>query len=262
MPELPDVEVFKRYFDATALHGTIAGLEVEDPGILAEGSPEDLERRVQGRSLETSRRHGKRLFAGLNDGHWLEFHFGMSGSLAYFKEDDDAPPYTRALFRMDNGCHLAFVEPRKLGHLALVADLEAYLRELGLGPDAYALSEEAFRELARGHRGQVKCWLMDQGEMAGIGNVYSDEILFHAGMPPKRPLNSLSGVEIGDLYRALRGVIEAAVATSVQEENMPADFLVPRREAGASCPRCGGSLEAVKACGRTAYYCPSCQPDL
>lgn len=260
MPELPDVEVFKRYFDASALHQTVGALEVEDSRILAGLSAEDLERRVQGRSLESSRRHGKRLFAGLNTGEWLEFHFGMTGSLAYFEEADDAPPYTQALLRFENGYHLALVEPRKLGHLALVEDLDAYLGELGLGPDAYALGPDEFLDLAKGQRGQVKCWLMDQEKIAGLGNVYSDEILFHAGIHPKVPLNDLSASSLRDLYRAMRWVLDAAVEAGVDPAHMPEEFLVPRREKGAECPRCCGTLATIKTCGRTAHFCPRCQP--
>ncbi|MFP4561340.1 MAG: Fpg/Nei family DNA glycosylase [Thiohalorhabdus sp.] len=260
MPELPDVEVFKRRLDATALHQTIGGVEVEDERILRGCGPAELERRLQGRSLESSRRHGKHLFAGLNSGDWLELHFGMTGDLAYVEDAEDAPPHTRVLFHLENGHHLAYVDRRKLGHLALLEDVDAYLAELGLGPDARALGPEEFLERARGQRGQVKCWLMDQEKIAGIGNVYSDEVLFQAGIHPRTPVKALSGTDLWELHRTLWRVLDAAVQAAVRPEAMPEGFLLPHREEGAPCPRCGTPIQTIGACGRTAYLCPSCQP--
>ncbi|MFA9460935.1 Fpg/Nei family DNA glycosylase [Thiohalorhabdus sp. Cl-TMA] len=260
MPELPDVEVFKRRFDETALHQTVGGLEVRDSGVLAYHGPGDLERRLQGRSFESSHRHGKRLFAGMSGGEWLELHFGMTGSLAYVADPDDAPPYTKVLLRLENGRYLGFVDSRKLGHLALIADLDARLKEQGLGPDAYGLDPDAFLELAKKQRGQAKCWLMDQGKMAGIGNVYSDEILFQAGIHPKQPVKALSDSALLNLHGSLRRVVDDAVDAAMHTKGIPADFLVPHREPGGECPRCGAALDTVKACGRTAYFCPKCQP--
>lgn len=262
MPELPDVETFRRYLDATGLHQTIEGVTVEDSRVVAGASPEELEAYLRDRQLTGSDRHGKHLFAALDRGGWLELHFGMTGYLAYFRDPEEAPAYSHVRIRFDNGYQLAFVDRRKLGHVAPVPDLEAYLRELNLGVDALApgLDAEGFRSLAEGRRGQVKCWLMDQETLAGLGNVYSDEVLFHAGLYPKYPLERLSPADLDYLFRALREVLAQAIEARVDPERMPADFLVPRRGKGAVCPRCGTELETLKACGRTAYWCPHCQP--
>ncbi len=101
---------------------------------------------------------------------------------------------------------------------------------------------------------------MDQETLAGLGNVYSDEVLFHAGIHPKQPLEDLGPEQLSRLFRTLREVLETAIEAKVDPERMPADFLLPQREQGAGCPRCGAELETLKACGRTAYHCPRCQP--
>jgi len=263
MPELPDVEVFRRYMDATALHQTVAEVVTADARVVQGATPADLATFLRGRRFERTERHGKHLFAAVDGDGWLELHFGMTGFLRYYQGADAAPAHGHVRFRFDNGYELAFVDRRKLGHVAPVADLAAYLAELELGVDALdpGLDAAAFRELANGRRGQVKCWLMDQATLAGLGNVYSDEVLFHAGIHPRRRLEDLEGADLDRLHGRMAGVLEAAVQAKVRPEAMPAGFLLPLREVeGARCPRCGTSLERVKACGRTALVCPACQP--
>ena len=263
MPELPDVEVFRRYLEATGLHQPIAGVAVDAERVVAGATPDELGAYLRGHRFERTYRRGKHLFAGLEAAGWLELHFGMTGYLAYYRDAADAPDHSHVRFRFDNGWELAFVDRRKLGHVAPVPDLDAYLGELDLGIDALdpELNARAFRELASDRRGQVKCWLMDQATLAGLGNVYSDEVLFHAGIHPRRRLEDLEGADLDRLHGRMAGVLEAAVQAKVRPEAMPAGFLLPLREVeGARCPRCGTSLERVKACGRTALVCPACQP--
>ncbi len=263
MPELPDVEVFRRYLDATALHQTIAGLDASDDRLVAGETPRALAEYLRGHHFERSYRHGKHLFAALETGRWLEWHFGMTGYFAYHKDQEEVPEEGHVRFLLENGAQLLFLDQRKLGHVAALDDLDAYLAELGLGIDALdpELDEATFRSLAEGRRGQVKCWLMDQSTMAGIGNVYSDEILFHAGIHPRQPLEALTDEGLDRLHRHLRSVLEAAIEAGVDPEKMPSDFLVPlREEREADCPRCGEALTKIKACGRRARVCPRCQP--
>jgi formamidopyrimidine-DNA glycosylase len=262
MPELPDVEVFRGYLERTALHQEIADLKVDDPRVVEGEGPAFLAEHLRGQEFSGARRHGKHLFGRVGNAGWLAFHFGMTGYLDYHRRAADDPGYSHAVIRFTNGYRLSFVDRRKLGHLAWVADLDAYLQELGLGRDALepGLGPAAFRALANGRRGQVKCWLMDQAVLAGLGNVYSDELLFQAGLHPKTPVADLDGRQLGRLLACLRRVLEDAVAAGAEPGRLPADFLVPRRRRGAACPRCGGAVETLKACGRTAYCCPQCQP--
>src|SRR5436309_5696054 len=115
----------------------------------------------------------------------------MTGSLQYFKCDQRAPKHTRVLFAFVNANCLAFEDQRKFGEVALVADVDEYLRKRGLGPDALDISLSQFRELLRTHRGAVKTILLNQKLIAGIGNIYADEILFHARIHPATEIGRL-----------------------------------------------------------------------
>jgi formamidopyrimidine-DNA glycosylase len=259
MPELPDVEVSRRYLDATALHQPVAHTHVEDSAVLSGTTPQGLGRALSHQSFLSTQRHGKYLLVELERRGWMVLHFGMTGSIKYFKARGDAPRYTQVLFSFDNGFHLAYIAPRKLGAVGLADNPQALAAAHHLGPDALDADLDRFRELAAGRRGAVKSWLMDQQSLAGIGNVYSDEILFQAGIHPKRPVHKLDDSEIARLHEQLRDVLCAAIDAEADPARMPDHFLLPRRRPGAECPRCSGTVQTIKAGGRTAWFCPTCQ---
>jgi formamidopyrimidine-DNA glycosylase len=178
VPELPDVEVFRGYLESTALHKTIDSVHIAEPRILAGDTPQSFGRKIAHREMEETQRHGKYLFARLSGGEWLSLHFGMTGHLAYYKDRSDEPEYTYARFDFTNGYHLGYVIPRKLGHLRYLDSPEDLIEEKELGPDPYneEFGFQDFIELLDGRRGMVKTTLMNQSILAGIGNVYSDEI--------------------------------------------------------------------------------------
>jgi formamidopyrimidine-DNA glycosylase len=265
MPELPDVENFKRYLDRTARHKKIAHVEVRAGRMLQKISGRELARALTHRKIMRSRRHGKHLFAGLDDGHWLALHFGMTGFLAYFKDLGDDPAHDRLRLDFANGWHLAFINQRKFGKLQLIDDPNEFIVEGNLGPDALdrAVSVKKFRELLSGRRGELKAALMDQSLLAGIGNIYSDEILFQARLHPRTHVEDLDKSQIGKLHRVMRRVLKTAIKKGAGSdalfERAPRSYLLRHRESGATCPRCGGKVRTMKAAGRTAYYCPICQ---
>src|SRR5438094_4670493 len=124
MPELPDVETFKRYFDATSLHQRIDNVDVRDAYILKGVSAYELARRLKGRRFESTYRHGKHLFVRADHDLWLRLHFGMTGSLRYFKHEEQAPPpHSRVLFVFANNHRLAFDDQRKFGQIGLIQDV-------------------------------------------------------------------------------------------------------------------------------------------
>ncbi len=260
MPELPDVEVYRQYLEATSLHQRVERVHVESPALLTGTNPQGLGRALHRKSLKTTHRHGKYLFAGLSGGRWLVLHFGMSGELQYFRGgQEQSPDYTRCLVSFGNGFNLAYVAPRKLGLIGLVDSPRSLVKERKLGPDALELGQQAFRELAVGRRGTVKSWIMDQHSIAGIGNIYSDEILFQAKLHPKRLVADLDEATVMRLYDAMRHVLESAVKAGADPGRMPAAFLLPRREAESRCPKCGSALKSMQVAGRSAWYCPRCQ---
>jgi formamidopyrimidine-DNA glycosylase len=122
-----------------------------------------------------------------------------------------------------------------------------------LGTDALGMSRDELAELLKNRRGSLKGALMNQKLMAGLGNVYADEVLFRTGLHPKKGAGGVEDEEADELHRNLRFVLKAAIQGRVEE--FPSDFLIPRREEGAQCPRCGGMIRKTRVSGRPTYFC-------
>lgn len=261
MPELPDVEVFRRYLDSTSLHQHIGAVETLDEDILVGISSGQLQRKLERHEFKGTHRHGKYLFGRVKDSLWLVLHFGMTGYLQYYRNRDSAPRHTRLLIDFCNGSHLAYVCQRRLGEVSVADDVERFVAERGLGPDAFRarLGFDAFRERVARGRGSIKSALMDQGKVAGLGNIYSDEVLFQACVHPKAKANKLSDDDLKRLFEAMTEVLETAIEAKADPRAMPSTYVLPHRQKEGACPRCGGTVCHDKVSGRTAYYCPRCQ---
>lgn len=265
MPELPDVENYRRYLNATALHKRIEAVHVSDTRFLEETSVPELRAGLTGHAFASTRRHGKYLLIAIDAGGWLASHYGMTGNLRYFKRTDKHPDHERVCLDFANGYHLAFVSQRMLGHLRLIDDADRFLADWGLGPDALEIAADRsrFREMLAGRRGGIKSALMDQAFIAGLGNVYSDEILFQARLDPRAAVRDLDEDAVDRLFDALHDVLTTAIDCGAGSEGLadrlPDGFLLAHREKSGTCPRCGSDIEARKVAGRTAYMCPRCQ---
>jgi formamidopyrimidine-DNA glycosylase len=259
MPELPDVEIFKRYFNATSLHQRIDDVDVRNAYILKETSARELARGLKGRRFESSRRHGKHLFVRADGKLWLRLHFGMTGSLRYFKGKEHAPPHARVLFVFSKDYRLAFDDQRKFGQIGLLKDVDEFLKNRALGPDALEIDLANFRKIPRQRRGAVKSILLNQQVIAGIGNIYADEILFHARIHPETEISRLGDKGVAKLFRATRHILEKAIAANADANQMPKSWLLPHRGKGGKCLRCGRKLRSAKIGGRTAWFCAHCQ---
>ena len=259
MPELPEVETFKRYLDSTSLHQRITGVDVRDAYVLKRLSARQLPRRLKGRRFENSHRHGKHLFVRAGDGLWLRLHFGMTGSLEYVKDDEVTPKTARVVFRFADNCRLAFDDQRKFGEIELIEDVDEFLQTRGLGPDALEISLWQFKAILGKHRGAVKAILLNQQWIAGIGNLYADEILFRARMHPATEAASLSDKDLTKLFRATRHVLKRAIALKTDFNRLPKSWLLTHRGKGGRCPRCGRALKSATIGGRTSWFCTHCQ---
>ncbi len=261
MPELPDVDVFRRYVNAAALKQPIADVRDDDAAdMLTDITIGGLAERLAGEMFTATRRHGKHLFIRIGENGWLMLHFGMTGFFRYFKNDDRRPPHVRLEIDFENGYSLAFDCQRRLGRIEHVETPDAFVQKQNLGPDALNdIGPEDLARLVSNGRGMIKSLLMNQEKIAGVGNIYSDEILFHARMHPRTKLEKSGSEDVHRLYDAMRRTLRIAIDAGADPESMPADFLLPRRKKGADCPRCGGRLEALKTSGRTARLCPNCQ---
>jgi len=258
MPELPDVQVLKAYVDATALHQRIRGVGIDADGLLEDVSRRTLGRHLRGHRLEATRRHGKHLFVSIGGDDWLRLHFGMTGALAYFKQRPAQLDHVRLRLDFANGYHLAYRNTRGFGAIGLVDDVDAFVAAAHLGPDPLADDFDlgAFRQVLAERRGPIKRVLMDQSVLAGVGNVYADEILFRAGLRPTARTERLRGGTVKRLYHALGTILRRAISARGDVDRMPRSFLLPRRRPGGECPRCGRTLRITTVSGRTTYWCP------
>jgi formamidopyrimidine-DNA glycosylase len=259
MPELPDVEVFKQYFDATSLHQEIEKVETSSKQILKGISQSELEKRLRDCSFVSTDRHGKYLFAHLDNGLVMKFHFGTTGFLKYFKDLEKEPEHDRMMITFSNGFHLVYDSQRKLGEIRLIENEDAFIEQKGLGPDGMKVSFPDFQAALSGSRASIKSALMNQQILAGIGNVYSDEILFQAGIHPKKKAGSLDEKRLKKLFKALGQVVDKAIQSRADPERFPDAFILPHRRGDGKCPKCSGALKRDKIAGRTAYFCPRCQ---
>lgn len=266
MPELPDVEIYKRILDTHALGHVVARTVVADPGSLEGATATSLQRRLKDKRLSSSQRHGKVLFAEFDGGPTLAMHFGTNGALRAVTGDEAEPNSTRLLFEFADGNRLAYVNPRRIGHVHLTDSARAYIAEEKLGPDVLDRSfDEVTFAKALATRQAIKAVLMDQAKMAGIGNMYADEILFQARLHPGTVANALERDAQHMLFNAMRHVLQIAIDRGAGAENftdrLPANFLLPHRHANGHCPRCGTKLVIDKRGGRTSYHCPKCQAE-
>jgi formamidopyrimidine-DNA glycosylase len=261
MPELPDLEVARRYLNSTSLHQKIASVDVRNEKILGDASASELQSALEGRSFDSTRRHGKNLFVGLDGGGWMLMHFGMTGSLRYFRDMDRDPPHDRFLISFEDGYHLALDDVRIFGKVDLVEDPDEFIREKKLGPDPLALDATSFRERFEGRRGGVKAALMNQQVVAGIGNIYSDEILFQVRLHPRADVRRLDVATLEELHGQTLWVLETSIERGANPQRLPEPFLLSHRREGEECPRGNGEIQKTSAAGRTAYYCPVCQPE-
>ena len=271
MPELPEVETVRRYLIFQGLVGrTISGAQLLWPRAVRSPSEEDFTSGLLGRRITDIRRRGKHLLLDL-DGRptlVLVLHLGMTGSLLVREGGPEFPRHTRNVLLLDGGVELCFVDPRKFGAMWLVTDEVEVTAALGPEPLDPAFTPEVLAQRLSGRTAPVKALLCDQGVVAGIGNIYADDVLFAPGIHPFRKGALLSPDETQRLHRAivdrLAEAIQqlaplaggAALATESLEERER--FLVPRSE-GAPCRVCDASISRVVVRARSSFFCPRCQ---
>jgi formamidopyrimidine-DNA glycosylase len=255
MPELPEVETFARYFARHALGQRIARVDVRDERILTLRK-ETFVRKLKGREFTSVRRHGKHLFADAGAA-WLHLHFGMTGDLAYYRDAAEEPRFAKVVFDFDNGAHLAFEDMRLFGLAELLDSPDAYIEAQGLGPDPLdpKFTFRRFAALLEKRRGAVKSLLMSQEILAGLGNLYADEILYQTSVHPRRPVDRLSEEETRAIFTTMRRILRDTIARHGREAELPAKYLYHHREEGGSCPICRGTLQRTVVFGRTTYFC-------
>ena len=275
MPELPEVESTRRHLEPVLTGAVVTAVDVRrDRMVRRQPRPADFADRLCGRTVTGMRRHGKFMLADLEgDLTWVT-HLGMSGRISVAVPGDAEPPHTNVRVRTDRGVEVRFVDPRTFGFTVVYTPEEYRASSLALlGPDALTDLPRSPALAARmaGRGVPVKALLLDQRFLAGIGNIYADEILFRAGVRGDREAGSLTGDEVKAVRHQVRPVLEAGLAaggTSLDDLG----YLLPDGQAGRymarlnvygredePCRRCHTPVRRLVLRGRSTFFCPSCQ---
>lgn len=256
MPELPEADASRRAVEAECLNRIIEDA-VLGPDTEHMDLPGANERaRLAGHQFTQARRHGKLIFAGSKTGPWIAVHLGMTGRLIPFDAPEDPPDYAKFVIRFEGDRRLAFRNTRKFGWLRVIDDPDVFIEEAeGYGPDALDISRNDFADKIGSTRGAVKSALIAQKKLAGIGNLWSDEILFQTGIHPDTRANSLDEDQLGEVYETMRRVLNGVCDVNAHYSELPGDWLIADRNEGAECPRCGGTIARKTVGGRSAYFC-------
>jgi formamidopyrimidine-DNA glycosylase len=257
MPELPDVEGFRRVLAGGAAGKTIRRVEVLNRTLLRNRSPQALGRTLNGKRFGRPRRHGKWLIAPVGEACVL-IHFGMTGLLEWCTDGSPRHTHDRIVFVCAGG-ELRYRNMRKFGGVWLARDVDEREGVTGpLGPDAQDLTRERFDSLIAGRRGGTKAALMDQRLIAGLGNLMSDEALWRARIDPRTSCARLGPRRRARLYDAIRATARESIPAG-RVPHGPKWITAVRDERDPSCPRCGTRMRKAKVAGRTACWCPRCQ---
>jgi formamidopyrimidine-DNA glycosylase len=256
VPELPEVEIYRRYFARHALGQPVASVQVTDRRILHRATVPALRKALVGSSFHHTRRHGKHFFAQADTG-WLYLHFGMTGDLHY----GAAPKFSRLIITFENDAVLAFEDMRLFGRVGVVRDPDQFIREHRLGPDPLdpTFGAGGFAELLGRRRGAVKSLLMNQRNIAGLGNLWVDEILYQTGVHPRRSVEKIGRTKRQEMFRVMGRILNSAIERQERAASYPKNWLIENRDEGAECRRCGGRITRTVVFGRTTYYCAAHQ---
>jgi len=271
MPELPEVEAIASGLRPRLVGLAIGGLKVFTPSLVRKEKSFRLET-IRNRKVKDVRRRGKMLIIECQDGLFLIFHFKMTGRLVWADRGEPGDKHTHlALSFRGRPRELHYRDVRKFGFLrCLESSNPMECDELRrLGPEPLDLDRSAFARLFQGRRGRLKSLLLDQAFLAGIGNIYADEMLFEAGLHPLTPAASVTRRELDRLWTAMRSVLRRAIAvggSSIRDfkdaEGVDGLFQREHRVYGRRsqpCRRCGTPIESQKIGGRTSSFCPRCQ---
>ncbi len=271
MPELPEVETI-----VAGLRPKLTGLVIQDiqvllPSLLRKDRTFRLQR-LRGKRIESVRRRGKMILVECQDRLFLIFHLKMTGRLLWTSRRTRADKHTHLVVSFRGRTdELRFRDVRKFGFLrCLEASDPLECRELrDLGPEPLDLDLESFVHLFRGRKGRLKSLLLDQTFLAGIGNIYADEILFEAELHPLTPAGSLTRKQKEKLWAAMGRVLRRAIAaggSSIRDfkdaNGAEGHFQQEHRVYGRAslpCPRCGTKIRRMKIGGRASSFCPRCQ---
>jgi formamidopyrimidine-DNA glycosylase len=275
MPELPEVETTRRHLADAVEGATITAVVLRrDRTARRNSQPADVAERLTGRKVEKVGRIGKFIVSDVDgDLRWV-LHLGMSGRLRIVEPSEPLEAHANLVIDLDNGLQVRLIDPRTFGFSAVWTPEEWEASSMvDLGRDAFddlPSTPELAEALGRRHA-PIKALLLDQRIIAGLGNIYADEVLIRAGIHPRRPANTLTVDDVGRIHDAVRPVLEAGIrygGTSLDD----LAYLLPDGRAGEylsrlwaygrtglPCPTCGTPIERTVIAQRSTHFCPACQ---
>jgi formamidopyrimidine-DNA glycosylase len=278
--ELPEVEVMRRDLEKDVVGRRIKAAEVKGSKnamrvIRRYAKRKDFTSRLVGTKIQRVERRGKYLLLFLDSGDAVVTHFGMSGRFQRGTGRVALAPHTHVVLTFQQGGDLRFIDPRTFGEMFVTAadDLGRVkeIAHIAIDPLDQVFTWQSFQYLLAEKAAKMKALLMDQKFISGLGNIYSDEVLFHAGLRYDRVSNTLSSQEVRRLYRAIQEIVQESIkarGTTLDDEayvdlfGKPGEYgseLKVYGRTGLPCRRCRTPIQSVKISGRQAYFCPQCQ---
>lgn len=278
MPELPEVESVRRGLDEIVVGETVDKVEVRWPRIIESPEPNDFAKRLMGQTIEEVRRRGKFLLFYFTDDVLIS-HLRMEGKYQIVEPEKDGrlprrSKHMHVIFHMKSGRKLIYHDVRKFGRMSLVEKGTEFehksLMKLGPEPTRETFQLEEMQKFLTRRTKAIKGVLLDQQMVVGLGNIYADEVLFHAKVHPLKPANRLTDAEEIRLHEATIEIMTNAIksgGTTIRtyqnafgDEGSYQNQLKAYGKDGEACPNCGTEIEKIKVAGRGTHYCPVCQP--
>jgi len=290
MPELPEVEIIVRDLNKTIQGLKITNVWTDWRKMVKKPSYSNFVKQIRNRKILKARRRAKYILIDLSKGKTLIIHQKISGHLLYGKwsvkgkevkilsngplKDDPQNRFIRLIFYLSNGKQLGLSDLRRFAKVLLVDsdkinDLKE-IKELGPEPLDKKFTFKKFKEIFKNRQGKIKQVLMNQGMIAGIGNIYSDEILFEAKIHPLKQIKELKNGDFKKIYQAMKKILQRAIVLRGDSMSDYRDVKgrkgryqdvqkVYQRE-GQRCYQCKNMIKRIKIGGRSAHFCPTCQP--
>jgi len=276
VPELPEVETVRRGIEGTLLGRRVVAVSVTGRRSVRRQSAPEFCASLEGRVLVGARRRGKYLLVDLDDAAVLVVHLRMSGQLLHARPESPTVAHTHVVLALDDGSEVRFSDPRTFGELFVARELDGRdaplaLASIGRDPLVDGVDEAELRHRLAHRRVALKAFLLDQRELAGIGNIYADEICFVARLSPLRRSDTLTRLAVHRLVAAIDEVLTEAVTLggSTLRDARYRDLFggtgtFQIRHAvydrlDEPCLRCSGTIRRVRVAGRSSYSCPRCQ---
>jgi formamidopyrimidine-DNA glycosylase len=277
MPELPEVETIRRGLEKKITNKRIIKIQVNLPRLIKKPKEHGFTARLKGTFVKNIKRRGKYIIFLLNSTDYLVVHLGMSGLLLYHKYILTLPKinekHNHIILCFEDRSEMIYNDVRQFGKIWLLKKDEKLsgIESLGFEPLEHHFTFNKFYQLLQSSKGNIKSLLMNQKKIAGIGNIYANEILFHAGIYPLRKVSSLTKDEARSVYFYIREILSKAIkfrGTTMLDESyrdsqgMKGQYrklIMVYGKKGGICPFCGQPLEVIRIENRSSFVCPICQ---